>query len=65
MTITVLIFLLLYKFINSNSGKKEKKKGPSFNISGVTVTAQVVLKATHDLDTLDDIIPKSREEKKR
>ena len=46
-------------------GKKEKKKGPSFNISGVTVTAQVVLKATHDLDTLDDIIPKSREEKKR
>jgi hypothetical protein len=37
----------------SNSGKKEKKKGPSFNISGVTVTAQVVLKATHDLDTLD------------
>ena len=51
--------------MDSNSGKKEKKKGPSFNISGVTVTAQVVLKATHDLDTLDDIIPKSREEKKR
>lgn len=53
----------------SNDGttpaKKEKKKSPSFNISGVIVTAQPVLKAMQELEVLDDIIPKNREEKKR
>ena len=47
------------------TAKKERKKSPTFNISGVTVTAQAVLKAMQDLEVLDNIIPKNREEKKR
>lgn len=45
--------------------KKERKKGPSFNIAGVTIAVQPVLKAMHDLEPLDNLIPKNREEKKK
>ncbi|XP_076103177.1 chromodomain-helicase-DNA-binding protein 1-like isoform X1 [Mytilus galloprovincialis] len=45
--------------------KKKREKGPSFNISGVVVAVQPVMKAMQEMEQLDDLIPKNREEKKR
>ena len=58
------MWLVFYHVLLLHAGKKSSR-GPSFKLSGVTVSVKSVLQAMADLEPLAAVVPVDKEERKK